>query len=214
MHTCPLCHKDETYLHPVKGPRDRRYFHCTHCELIFTHPEDLPDWHQEQTRYEEHENTIEAPGYVKFLNQAIKPALPYLASNMRGLDYGSGPGPTLSQLLKREDIPCLDYDPIFGPPLPPGPFDFIFSTETFEHFHHPAREMNQISELLRPDGLLTIMTMFHPPVEAFADWFYPRGDITHVTFFNLHTFEFICRQWGFRHLWNDGKRVIILKKLD
>jgi len=212
MHiSCSLCLASPENIRPVPGPSDRRYFHCTNCSLIFTHPDDLPSVSEEQTRYEEHEHTIEAPGYVKFLNQAIKPTVEYLSPLMRGLDYGSGPGPTLSQLLKREDITCLDYDPIFGPELPPGPFDFIFSTEAFEHFHNVREEINRIDQLLEPGGILTVMTMFRPGVEAFKNWFY-LGDYTHVTFFNKETFNFICSQWGYEHLWDDGKRVIIFRK--
>ncbi|MGM0375728.1 MAG: class I SAM-dependent methyltransferase [Bacteroidota bacterium] len=209
---CPLCQATSEKISPVEGRLQRRYLHCANCQLIFTHPDDLPRRDEEQTRYQEHENTIEAPGYVKFLNQAIEPTLPFLSADMRGLDYGSGPGPTLSQLLGRNGIRCLDYDPIFGPELPKGPFDFIFSTETFEHFHHPGREMDRIEERLKPGGILTIMTMFRPSLDEFPKWFYP-GDYTHVTFFNLETFEFICRKWNYHHLWDDGKRVIILKKL-
>jgi len=209
---CPLCQSTSEKISPVDGRLQRRYLHCSFCQLIFTHPGDLPRIDEEQTRYEEHENTIEAPGYVKFLNQAIVPTLPLLSTDMTGLDYGSGPGPTLSQLLERQGIRCLDYDPIFGPELPEGPFDFIFSTETFEHFHQPAREMDIIDRLLQPGGILTIMTMFRPPLDEFPKWFYP-GDYTHVTFFNQETFEFICQKWNYRHLWDDGKRVIILKKM-
>ncbi|MFO8000902.1 MAG: class I SAM-dependent methyltransferase [Marinilabilia sp.] len=209
---CPLCHFRGENIGPVEGRLQRRYLHCNRCQLIFTHPADLPGKEEERARYEEHENTIEAPGYVKFLNQAIEPTLPFLSTDMKGLDFGSGPGPTLSQLLARQHILCLDYDPIFGPELPQGPFDFIFSTEAFEHFHNPREEMDRIDQLLKPDGILTVMTMFRPSAEEFPKWFYP-GDHTHVTFFHPETFNFICREWNYRHLWNDGKRVIILKKL-
>lgn len=209
---CPLCQASSEKLNAIPGPLPRRYFHCSRCQLIFTHPDDLPSLHEEQTRYEEHENTIEAPGYVKFLNQAIKPALPFLSGDMTGLDYGSGPGPTLSQLLKREGIECFNYDPVFGPGLPDGLFDFVFSTEAFEHFHVAGREMDCINQRLKPGGILVVMTMFRPVADLFANWFYGR-DYTHVTFFSKETFRFICDKWGYEQLWDDNKRVIILRKL-
>jgi SAM-dependent methyltransferase len=208
---CPLCEASSEKIHQVPGTMDSRYFHCLNCQIIFTHPEDLPDRLEEQIRYEDHENTIEAPGYRKFLNQAILPTLTFLSARMRGLDYGSGPGPTLSLLLRREGIGCQDYDPIFGPELPSGPFDFIFSTEAFEHFHHPGHEISRLDQLLKPGGILTVMTMFRPGVDEIEEWFY-RKDNTHVTFFNKDTFDFICQKWNYEHLWDDGKRVIIFRK--
>jgi hypothetical protein len=210
---CPLCKAPVANVHQIPGPLDRCYYLCSQCKLIFTAHVDLPSMNEEKTRYNEHDNTIEAPGYVKFLNQAIKPALPFLKAQMRGLDYGSGPGPTLSQLLKREGITCEDYDPIFGPDLPEGSFDYIFSTEAFEHFHNPGKEMCQISEILKPGGLLAVMTMFRPCLSEFANWFYAK-DYSHVTFFNQETFDYLCLQWHFEHLWDDGKRVILLKKCE
>ncbi len=208
---CPLCLSNQEQIIPSKGRLNRKYFHCKNCDLFFTHPNDLPDNQEEKYRYEKHKNTIEAPGYVKFLNQAIKPALPYLSAPMQGLDYGSGPGPTLSILLRHEGISCKDYDPLFGPELPDGPFDFIFSTEAFEHFHSPRKEMNRIDQLLKPGGYLIVMTMFHTGFKLFQNWFY-AGDHTHVIFFSIDTFSFICQQWNYQHLWNDDKRVIILQK--
>lgn len=191
---------------------DRPYFHCSHCDLIFASPDTLLPAKDELSRYGRHENDVNDPRYVKFLNQAVEPAMPYLKPGMEGLDYGSGPGPALSELLRRKGIQCRDYDPLFGPELPDGTFDFIFSTEAFEHFYDPEGEIQLINERLNSGGLLTVMTIWHKGVEHFRDWFYARDD-THVVFYSLSTFEFICRRWHFEILWNDAKRVIILRKL-
>jgi len=73
----------------------------------------LPDPATEEARYKAHQNSPQDAGYVRFLNQAITPALPYLNGSMRGLDYGCGPTPTLSGLLNAHGLYCENYDPYF-----------------------------------------------------------------------------------------------------
>jgi SAM-dependent methyltransferase len=209
---CPLCHSGTQNIESVEGPLDRPYFHCFHCDLIFASPGALLSAEDELKRYGRHENDVNDPRYVKFLNQAVEPALVYLRPGMEGLDYGSGPGPALSENLRRKGIHCRDYDPLFGPELSDGSFDFIFSTEAFEHFYDPVREVQLIDERLKPGGLLAVMTMWHKGTEHFKDWFYARDD-THVVFYSLSTFDFISRRWNFEILWSDEKRVIIFRKL-
>lgn len=209
---CPLCNHSKG-LEAVEGPLDRHYFHCPECDLIFVVSTDLLSVDEERKRYVLHENDINDPGYVGFLSQAVEPALPFLDSGMEGLDFGSGPGPALSMLLREKGLHCQDYDPVFGPSLPDGSFDFIFSTEAFEHFHDPVKEMNLIDERLNPGGYLIVMSMWHHGPGNFRNWFYARDD-THVLFFSLKTFLFIASQWQYELILDDGKRVVIFRKKD
>lgn len=206
---CPLClTSDRT--EPVRGADRRRYFHCPHCRLIFTDPRDMLSPEQERARYGQHQNSIEDSGYVRFLQQILRPMLPLLNPAMRGLDYGCGPGPVLSQLLRREGLACDDYDPLFAPgPLQP-PYDFILSTECFEHFHVPGREIARVCGLLAPGGLLGIMTEFWTTRDRFATWSYTR-DRTHVAFYHRQTLDVIARCFGLELFWQDGCRVALFR---
>ena len=208
---CPVCCSSSDNHQSVKGPIGRRYYHCSVCDLVFVSPEEWLTLKAEKMRYQKHENDSEDPGYLNFLNLAVKPALAFLQPGSRGLDYGSGPCPAISKLLKENGFECHNYDPLFGPSLPSGPFDFIFSTEVFEHFHHPRRELDQLDSLLKPEGIFTVMTMFRPSAGKFEEWFYARDD-THVLFFSMNTFEFIAKLKSYDILWNDGKRVVIFRK--
>lgn len=208
--TCPLC-SDSTTDEGVRGQDERTYLLCRKCLLIFVHPSQLPSSQEEKDRYDTHNNSIHNEGYVRFLNRIIQPMLGYLEPGMRGLDYGSGPGPVLSELVAREGLLCDNYDPIYAPSQSTGPYDFVFSTETFEHFHRPARDLEVITSLLRPGGYLGVMTELWTSLEAFAKWSYTR-DHTHVTFFNQRTFDVIAERFSFRIRWSDGTRAFIFQK--
>jgi hypothetical protein len=171
----------------------------------------LPSPAAAEARYRTHQNGPDKPGYVRFLNQAIAPTMPYLRAGMRGLDYGCGPAPTLSVLLERDGLRCEDYDPFFRPALPEGPFDFVFATEVLEHCPQPRRDLDRIRGLLSPGGLFTIMTEPWTAQESFAAWHYAR-DFTHVCFYHARTLDYLCDAFGFEPLNRENPRVTVLRK--
>lgn len=210
VHACPLCASTAPFTHII-GPRNRGYLLCQNCQLIFMSRQFLPDRTTEKARYQAHQNGPQDAGYVSFLNQAITPALPCLNGSMRGLDYGCGPVPTLSGLLQVHGLHCENYDPYFYPAFPENQFDFIFATEVVEHFFHPGNELQRISELLKPGGILTVMTEPWLSLQGFAEWHYAK-DFTHVCFYNDRTIAYICTQYGFEKMQQSSARVTVLKK--
>lgn len=116
---------------------------------------------------------------------------------MTGLDYGCGPGPTLSVMLEERGFAMEIYDPFFAPEagVLQRCYDFITCTETVEHFHSPADEFNQLNRLLRPGSWLGVMTEMMPEEGAFADWYYVR-DPTHVCFYRRQTMDWLARNYG------------------
>lgn len=207
---CPLC-DEKNNLETLSGTIHRRYHWCKHCQLVFVNPLDLLLPGDEKARYLEHNNGIQFPGYVAFLNRAVEPALKLLSPNMKGLDYGCGPNPTLSILMERQGFTCDNYDPFFFPELPQRTYDFIFATECFEHFHQPKAALERICTLLKPGGFLIVMTEPWPSIENFKNWYY-INDVTHVSFYHTATFEFICREYGFKMHETENTRVFILEK--
>lgn len=203
---CPLCMivdlKEE-----VRGADKRRYHLCSHCLLIFVHPDDHLSQEEEKAHYKTHENSIENTGYVRFLNRVLKPTLPYLNPTMRGLDYGCGPGPVLAELVRQNGISCENYDPYFTEREVDPPYDFILSTECFEHFHSPNWNIQHICDLLKPNGLLGKWTTR----EQFAEWYYTK-DPTHTSFYHQKTLEFLEARFGLQILWQEANRVVIFRK--
>jgi SAM-dependent methyltransferase len=210
---CPLClsHQHSPKGHkPVAGADRRNYWLCGHCALIFADPQHHLSADAARTHYATHQNHIENAGYVAFLNRVLTPALPFLAPGMRGLDYGCGPGPVLGQLVRRHGLACDDYDPLFANrPLTP-PYDFIFSTETWEHFREPAATITHLVSLLAPGGLLGVMTERWVTPEQFATWYYTR-DPTHVVFYHAETFGWIFGRFRLHPVWDDGSRVCLMR---
>ncbi|MDP1540151.1 MAG: class I SAM-dependent methyltransferase [Moraxellaceae bacterium] len=209
---CPLCGADQSFK-PVTGADKRRFWLCLSCDLIFADPSEHLSPTAEKAFYGTHHNTIESAGYVAFLQRLLTPALAFMRPGMRALDYGCGPGPVMSELVHREGLSCDNYDPFFAPELPSPPYDIIFASECFEHFHRPQQELQRILSLLAPSGYLAIMTEHWQTKAAFASWYYSK-DPTHVVFFNARSIDFICRQFGFRLCWQDGRRVVILQRIN
>jgi len=193
----------------IRGADRRRYYLCDNCSLIFVDPEHHLSPEQEKAFYLNHENNIENAGYIDFLNRIVQPMLSFLTRGMRGLDYGCGPGPTLSLLLNQKGMRCDDYDPLFTDCALRTPYDFVFATECFEHFHRPGVELQRIGSLLKPRGWLGIMTERWTTPEEFANWYYTR-DPTHVCFYHVNTLDYICKQYGYSSVWMDQSRVAIL----
>lgn len=202
---CPLCGDDQSKLFSA---RKRRLTKCIQCHLVFSDPADRSSPDKLRERYLLHQNSIEDKGYCEFLSRAIDLAMPFLPSGARGLDYGCGPTPTLSKLLQARGYSVTDYDPLFFGATLAGPYDFIFSTECFEHFDEPKHEITKIVKLLKPGGVLTIMTELWDAGTDFDSWHY-TSDPTHVSFYAKETLATIAETFSLKQLASDGKRVFV-----
>ncbi|HHD84192.1 MAG TPA: class I SAM-dependent methyltransferase, partial [Campylobacteraceae bacterium] len=102
---------------------------------------------------------------------------------------------TLNILMEKCGFSMDIYDCFYAPDetVFKKRYDFITSTEVIEHLHDPMGELTRLWTLLKPDGVLGIMTAFR--VEDFADWYYKR-DLTHIRFFTPKTFEWIAKKLG------------------
>lgn len=211
MINCTLCkstntsllHKSETY----------NYLICKHCDLVFVKPGERPTPVEEKQRYDQHENDPEDERYREFLSQLFDPLKKRLKPHSYGLDYGAGPGPTLSVMLEEAGHSMEIYDPYYAKnrSVLENRYDFITSTETVEHFYNPGEEFKKLWPMLKPGGYFGIMTLLRPEDEPFSEWHYTH-DETHVSFYSKQTFQWIARQLK-ADLSFYGNRVIILKKL-
>lgn len=162
-------------------------------------------------RYLLHRNGIEDEGYRDFLSRAVDAALPVLTASSRGLDYGCGPVPTLSRLLEARGYRMTDYDPLFRDGTLEPQYDFIFSTECFEHFEDPSRDIARVVDLLAVGGILTVMTELWGAETDLESWHY-LSDPTHVSLYSERTLGYVCGRYGLELVAGDGRRVFVLRK--
>ena len=195
MHSCPLCHAQSTRLY--HQDKQRVYWQCVACELVFAEPDSLPSPTQEKAVYDCHENDPADEGYRRFLNKLAAPLLARLPAQSKGIDFGCGPGPALAQMLEKAGHTMALYDPFFAPfaDVLEQQYDFVTCTEAIEHFHHPAKEWAQLLAMLKPGGYLGLMTKLVLDAKRFANWHY-KLDPTHVSFFSRKTFEFLAQRDG------------------
>lgn len=187
---CPLC---GAVAHGAITTGDaREYFRCAGCALVFLHPAQRLSAADEKARYELHRNDPADADYVAFLRRLADPIAARLQPGARGLDFGCGPAPVLSQLLTGSGLPCAAYDPFFHPneSLLRERYDYVVCSEVVEHAHDAAAMFATLHSLLRPGGVLGVMTRFYPECDAFGDWWY-RRDPTHVCFYNEASMRWI-----------------------
>jgi len=150
----------------------------------------------EKVRYDLHTNTPDDAAYRKFLYRMFAPMRERTAQQSDGLDFGSGPGPTLSLMFEECGYHMQVYDCFYAHDerVFDRQYDFITATEVVEHLHRPWVELNRLWCCLKPGGLLGIMTSRYDSVEHFNRWHYKR-DPTHVLFFSTESFMWISRRW-------------------
>jgi len=210
MNHCILCPSEKTA--PLCKVDGYDYFQCPECGLIFMDPNQRLSPSVEKSRYDQHENDSEDEHYRKFLSKLFEPLDKLLSRESFGLDFGSGPGPTLSVMFEERGHQMNIFDPFYAndPSVFEHQYDFITCTETAEHLFNPRKEFERLWSCLKPGGYLGIMTKLVPSIEAFPTWYYRRDD-THVTFYCDETLPWMADHWG-ASVDIIGKSVAIFKK--
>ena len=192
---CRVCLRNS--LAPFLQKDGLNYLRCCKCQATLVSAAQLPSHQTQLQKYQQHENDPLDARYREFLNRLAAPLLAELPANQVGLDFGCGPGPALADMLSQAGHSMRLYDPFFFPDATvlDQQFDFVTCTEVAEHFHQPHAEFTRMVALLKPGGLLALMTSFQNDDSRFADWHY-RRDPTHVTFYKQETFDFIAAEFS------------------
>jgi len=161
----------------------------------------------EKLRYDTHENNPKDIGYRAFLSKALLPVVAHIEKNqsrllqsvdfeIRGLDFGCGPGPTLSLMFEEVGYKVDLFDVFYAdnPKVFERQYDFITATEVVEHLSNPRFEMNRLFGMLKDDGILVVMTQRVTKAVDFALWYY-KNDPTHICFFSEKTMHYLAQQW-------------------
>ncbi len=188
---CPLC----SGAPPAHCFRDHRreYLRCNVCALVHVPRAYHLAADEERRRYDRHDNDPADPAYRRFLSALFRPMIERLPAGAAGLDYGSGPGPTLSVMFEEAGHPMRVYDPFYADDREAlrQRYDFITCSEVVEHFARPGAEWERLVGLLKPGGRLGVMTSLLTSDIDFGRWYY-KDDPTHVSFYAPKTIEWLA----------------------
>lgn len=188
---CPLCKTPGAFFYHSDKRRD--YYQCGICDLVFVPEKFHLSPEAEKSEYDLHENNPEDSGYRKFLSRLFNPMQARLRAGMTGLDFGCGPGPALAAMFTESGFKMKAYDPFYYPDktVLDSQYNFVACTEAIEHFADPGKDIERLFGLLKPNGLLGIMTKLVRDRKAFKSWHY-INDPTHISFFSIKTFQWLA----------------------
>ena len=217
---CPLCgtpcEANENL--PWWQDQFRDYFRCEYCQLVFVPKSFHLSPEQEKACYDLHENNNSSVGYRRFLARMFDPIAARIAPAALGLDFGCGPGPVLAEMFVKAgftmrlfDLYYANHPDVIDVQKNAECYDFITATEVVEHLSDPHTVLNNLLALLRPGGVLGVMTKQVKDQESFKNWHYIR-DHTHIAFFSRATFAWLAQQTQCRVEFL-GADVVLLTKV-
>ena len=212
MRQCLICNGNT---HSIYDKEIKVTHHvCDACGYTFKDPNDHPTRENEHALYKNHQNTMENTGYVNMFERFLAATVDPHISEGKALDFGSGPGPVLYELLKRRGFDAAHYDPYFNPDetVFDDTYTLITSTEVFEHLSDPVMEFGRLASMLKPGGYLVVMSSLRPKEDdAFLSWWY-RRDQTHIGFFTEKAFDVLCNKTNLSFVYTNHKNYFLFKK--
>ena len=180
--------------------KTRNYRKCLVCSLIFVPAEFHISRESEKARYEQHNNTSNDIGYRQFLERITTPIKEHFKLGANGLDFGCGPMPLLAEILKENGYRMEVYDSFYADDesVFEKKYDFIVSTEVFEHLRKPLEEFKKLFSIIKENGMLAIMTLPHNNSIDFKTWHY-KNDRTHICFYSIETFNWLAKHLGLEY---------------
>ncbi len=210
---CKICQSFTSLIKDVK--KELNYYRCSTCGFIYLDDAQRVDETREKKQYDQHNNSLENKGYVQMFEEFIELSIAsYLPNIQTALDFGSGPTPIFSELLKRRGLEVDIYDLFYAPQkvYESKSYDLISSTEVFEHLSKPLEVLELLSKHLNPQGYIVLMTKFPPKEDdAFLNWWY-RRDPTHISFFTPQSFELMAEKVGLKLLKTINSNIAVFQK--
>ena len=168
------------------------YHRCAVCGGVFLAESCRVSATQEKARYDEHNNALDDPRnrtYFEDFLGSIVDALnvlgvtPEQRASWNVLDYGSGPSPSLVQLMREQRIfaSAVGWDLYYSQSVPPAYADMVLSSlecsadgtpkrlydlvtaqEVVEHFVDPLSNWRRIASIVKSGGFVAIGTYLLP----------------------------------------------------
>lgn len=160
---------------------------CPSCGLIVkkSHPFEL----EEKERYLAHQYDENYKSYMHRLTNFID------FNNKEVLDFGCGQHPILNELYLEAKFTNYDYYFFPKEDYKNLSYDIILLIEVIEHISNIKATIENLLALLKCDGKIYIHTRLYDEATDFKTWWYQR-DITHISFFNIKTFEYLASKYN------------------
>lgn len=190
----------------------RMYWRCENCDLVFVDKANLLSIGDEKRIYDCHQNDPSDLRYRTFLSRLWLPLSQRIPPKSTGLDFGCGPGPTLSEMAEEQGFCMSIFDPIYFPisTALQQQYSFVTATEVVEHIYWPGVTLRKLWAIIQPNGYLAVMTKLREESTVFAQWHY-KNDPTHVRFYSRNTFNCLAEEYN-ASLEVIGDDIIFLKK--
>ncbi len=213
MYFCKICNSRVKQIEDKK--KSLYYYRCCFCGFISLNDSQRVDIKLEKQQYDQHNNSLENKGYVEMFEEFIDLSIAlYLENIQTALDFGSGPSPVFSELLKRRGLEVDIYDLFYAPKkvYEDKSYDLITSTEVFEHLCQPLETLELLTRHLNFNGYIVLMTKFPPKEDdLFLNWWY-RRDPTHISFFTPKSFEIMAEKVELKLIKTINNNIVVFQK--
>ncbi|MGS0682028.1 methyltransferase domain-containing protein [Shewanella sp. 125m-7] len=207
MRRCPLCHSDNTVR--FYANKKRCLYHCLHCQLVFADASSHlpPSAEQQKYRLANNKQKSLARFMLDLIAQCEQSNKPLL-----GLNFGRTLDNKTLQEITAKGHQLNQYDPSKAPwsGQLKQEYDFICCYRVFEHFRFPDKEWQLLCHLLKPGGWMAICTPLLNELSAFDKWHH-KNNLTHVSFYQQATFEFLANKVGFKLLFAANDLILVQK---
>jgi hypothetical protein len=202
---CPLCSAAANVFCDHRGIT---FFKCGGCRSVWRDPAAELSPAAEKKRYEAHHNDPADQNYRAFVAPIIEEVLRRFFPTHHGLDFGAGPVPVITELLREQGYQVEPYDPFFhnDPERLKQSYNYIAACEVIEHFRSPADEFKLLRSLLKPGGTLFCLTELYDEGKEFSKWPY-KNDQTHRFFYSRQALEWIRDKYAYASLEVRGRLI-------
>ena len=209
MRRCPLCHNTQTSLFHRNKKRDM--YTCHHCQLVFSDAASHLPPSVEKQRYQE-SGEGKQPALTQFLTSLISQCEQNSDQPLSGLNFGRVLDPSSLLGIGNSQHKISQYDPFFAPDhqVLKHHYDYICCFKVFEHFRFPFKEWSLLGSMLKPGGWLAIKTKLLTDPSTFDKWHH-KNNLTHVSFYQHATFEYLAEQAGFKLLFAPNDLILVQK---
>lgn len=205
---CRLCQSEKCVV--FCSDTNREYLFCNTCGFVFVPKKSFLTKSNEKERYGLHDNSINNNGYVSYLETIAEELKRIPLSHPEVLDFGCGKEAVLTDVLKKRNIACHAYDPMYKQyqKIPDSIFDIVVICEVIEHVRDLTSEIKLLKRLIKPNGYLFIKTEFYSDLKNFNKWWYTK-DLTHINYFNRISMEKLSALIEKEVFYCNDKNVII-----